>query len=87
MHTAFRELPLGARQQQAHGCITSEQRTEDPQRLRRLRRVRPITRFMSAGESRNKSGTAEEFSPLSLITGDNGVFLLLWRGSAQGSPV
>ena len=30
MHTAFRELPVGARQQQAHECITSKQRTEAP---------------------------------------------------------
>ena len=52
---------------QAFDGITSEQRTEVPQGLRRLRRVRPITRNRVPEYFRNKSGTAEDISPLSLI--------------------
>ena len=66
MHTAFRELPVGARQQQAHECITSKQRTEAPMGCVDCAGFARY-RVIECRIFRNKSGTAEEFSPLSLI--------------------
>lgn len=51
-----RELPAGVRQQAAADCIPSEQRTEA---FCRLRRFVSVTARLSAGVTRNESGTAE----------------------------
>ena len=52
---------------QASIRITSEQRTEHPFGIRRLRRVCPIQLKSSAGVIRNKSGTAEVIMRLCLL--------------------
>ena len=79
MTLVSRELPDGARQPRAITGISLEQRTEN--RLSRLRRVRPIPRILSAGENRNKSGTAEVYYAFVSCRRDKGVFhlIILWR--------
>ncbi len=62
----------GSRQETV--CITSEQRTEPLWKVGCAGSAR-YRAFECRLHRRNKSGTAEDSTPLSLIAGDKGVFL------------